>query len=486
MFGERLFRGLRLAGVVGLMAALALLAAPAAGISVAQQGASATPTPTLTAPPGFIRITVLPGESLATYVTRYGVSAQSIIAANPALKQNPNVIFPGQTLLIPDRTVTVVAPTATEAQVTATAASTATPSTPTVAPTNRPTNTVPPPTATLQAPPGFIAVRVASGETLITFVRRYGVSAQAIIAANPALQRDPNVLTIGQVLLIPIATPTAAAPAATATPESPGSGTPDASGFIEVVVQPGDTLLTFVQRYNVSAAAILAVNPALQRDPNLLQIGQRIRIPVAQARTATPVAPTVTPGGPTTTPLPASATPGSVLPTAPVLANSFQVTVRAGESLLVLSQRFGVRGAALLAANPQLGTGDNANIVFPGQVINIPLVRSTTPSRTTPFFYTIASGETLNSLATRFEIGAGTLQAANPGVSFNPGVEILVPAGPRLVTVRQGDELRTIAARYGTTVEFLLTGNSLPNPDRIYPGQLILIPIQYGAAPLPY
>jgi LysM repeat protein len=485
MLGVKSLRGLSLAGLLGLITALALLAAPAAGATVAQQGATATPSPTQTAPPGFIRITVLPGESLATYVTRYGVSAQAIIAANPALQQNPNVIFPGQTLLIPQSTTTVVAPTATGTQVTSTAAPTGTPRTPTAVPTSRPTNTVPPPTATLQAPSGFVAVRVAAGETLITFVRRYGVSAQAIIAANPALQRDPNVLTIGQVLLIPIVTPTAVAPVATATPV-PAGGTPNASGFIEVVVQPGETLLTFVQRYNVSASAILAVNPALQRDPNLLQIGQRIRIPIAQARTATPVAPTAAPGGPTTTPGPVTATPGSALPTAPALANSFQVTVRAGESLLVLSQRFGVRGAALLAVNPQLGTGENVNIVYPGQVINIPLVRSTTPSRTTPFFYTIQSGETINTLAGKFEIGAGTLQSANPGVSFNPGVEILVPAGPRLVTVRQGDELRTIAARYGVTVEFLLTSNSLPNPDRIYPGQLILIPIQYGAAPLAY
>jgi spore germination protein len=70
-------------------------------------------------------------------------------------------------------------------------------------------------------------------------------------------------------------------------------------------------------------------------------------------------------------------------------------------------------------------------------------------------------------------------------VTFSAGTTLLVPAGPHLYTVKAGDELRTIAARYGTTVEFLLTGNNLPNPDRIYIGQLIFIPVQYHAQPIP-
>ncbi len=445
---------IRWGGVFALVASLIFAGAASVQAAPAGQAATATPTATLAAPAGYTAVVVKAGETLATFVNRYKVSAQAIIAANPALQKDPNLLFPGQVLLIPT-TAATAAPTSASATQAA--------------------------TATLTAPAGFIAVRVQAGETLVTFVNRYKVSAQAIIAANPAIQRDPNVLSVGQVLLIPIAAPTVAATATAAAPAAtavPGSG-----GFVEVVVQPGDTLITYVNRYGVSAQAIIAANPAIQRDPNILQIGQRLRIPIAvptatKAASAAPTAVGTAVPGATATAV------NSALPVPPPLANAQQITLRAGESMLTISQRFGVSAGALLKANPQLG--DGSGLVYPGQKLNVPVARSTTPSRTTPFYYTLVSGDTLNSIGERFEISAQTLATANPGASYVVGSEILVPAGPHLVTVKQGDELRYIAARYGVTVEFLLKGNSLPNPDKIYPGQLIFIPIQYDRAPLAF
>ncbi len=474
---------IRWGGALALMAGVAFAGAQSVQAAPAGQASTATPTitstvtltptvtatptitqtpaptstATLSAPAGYTAVVVKAGETLATFVNRFKVSAQAIIAANPALQKDPNLIFPGQVLLIPTGSGTA-APTAAPG---ATA--------------------VPGATATLAAPAGYIAVRVQAGETLVTFVNRYKVSAQAIIAANPAIQRDPNVLLIGQVILIPISAPPAAATATGAAPTAtslPGSG-----GFVEVVVQAGDTLITFVNRFGVSAQAIIAANPAIQRDPNILQIGQRLRIPVVAAtptRGATPVATVVGTAVPAATVT--AVNPG--LPVPPPLASAQQITLRAGESLLTISQRYGVTAGALLKANPQLG--DASGLVYPGQSINVPVARSTTPSRTTPFYYTLVSGDTLNSVGERYEISAQTLAAANPGAPFTVGSEILVPAGPHLVTVKVGDELRFIAARYGVTVEFLLKGNSLPNPDKIYPGQLIFIPIQYDRAPLAF
>lgn len=463
-----------------LVAGLAFASAQSVEASPAAQAATPTPTATLTstatlvptqtptaapsatatlsAPAGFTAVVVKSGETLATFVNRYKVSAQAIIAANPALQKDPNLIFPGQVLLIPNAAATTAA--------TAVSASTA----------------VPGATATLAAPAGFIAVKVQAGETLVTFVVRYKVSAQAIIAANPALQKDPNLLQVGQVLLIPLSAPTSAA----TLPAGVATATPVAAvgGAIEVIVQPGDTLLTYVSRYGVSAQAIITANPALQRDPNLLQIGQRIVIPPLAA-TAVPL-PTSAVAAPAPTSAAVATVPPVVvgLPVPPPLANAQQITLKAGESLLTLSQRYGVSAVALLRANPQLG--DATGLVYPGQKINVPVARSTTPSRTTPFYYTLVSGDTLNSVGERFEISPLTIVSANPGVTYTVGTELLIPAGPRLVTVRAGDELRFIAARYGVTVEFLLQGNSLPNPDRIYPGQQIFIPIQYDRAPLAF
>ena len=41
--------------------------------------------------------------------------------------------------------------------------------------------------------------------------------------------------------------------------------------------------------------------------------------------------------------------------------------------------------------------------------------------------------------------------------------------------VQKGDSLWTIAKRYHTTIENILAVNEIDDPDRIYPGQKLLI-----------
>ena len=50
--------------------------------------------------------------------------------------------------------------------------------------------------------------------------------------------------------------------------------------------------------------------------------------------------------------------------------------------------------------------------------------------------------------------------------------------------VQWGENLSYIAARYGTTVHAIVQANSIPNPNRIYPGQRLIIPCgsTYGPA----
>jgi LysM repeat protein len=66
-------------------------------------------------------------------------------------------------------------------------------------------------------------------------------------------------------------------------------------------VQPGDSLGTIAQQYEVSIAAILSVNEL--DDPDTLYVGQRLNIPVGPLPTSTPFIPTatITPS-PTSTP----------------------------------------------------------------------------------------------------------------------------------------------------------------------------------------
>ncbi|MDQ3693759.1 MAG: LysM peptidoglycan-binding domain-containing protein [Chloroflexota bacterium] len=64
-------------------------------------------------------------------------------------------------------------------------------------------------------------------------------------------------------------------------------------------------------------------------------------------------------------------------------------------------------------------------------------------------------------------------------VTATPGVPA-APAGPRTVeqryVVREGDTLSTIAARFDVTEPALLATNDLSDPDRIMIGQELVIP----------
>ena len=60
-------------------------------------------------------------------------------------------------------------------------------------------------------------------------------------------------------------------------------------------------------------------------------------------------------------------------------------------------------------------------------------------------------------------------------------------AGPQWITVNPGDTLYSIAMRHGTTVQALMAANNLPNPNFVYSGQRLLIPMSTyeNAAPAP-
>ncbi|KAB3530468.1 LysM peptidoglycan-binding domain-containing protein [Alkaliphilus serpentinus] len=94
----------------------------------------------------------------------YGIQLNQLIAANPQVT-NPNIISPGQELCIPIE----ITPT-------------------------------PPPTEF--CPNGTIYI-AQQGDTLFLISRRYGITVQKLIEANPQIP-DPNILEVGQRVCIPI------------------------------------------------------------------------------------------------------------------------------------------------------------------------------------------------------------------------------------------------------------------------------------------
>lgn len=162
-------------------------------------------------PPSGSPYVIQPGDTLWLLGLRYGIPWQAIAAANPGL--DPYNLIPGQSIVIPSRTTT-------------------------------------PP----GQPPGQTYV-VQPGDTLWLIAQRYGISLDALIAANPGV--NAWWLMPGQTLRLPAG----AAPRPVRTH----------------IIRPGDTLYLLGLWYGTSWQAILAANPGV--DPYNLVPGQPIVVP---------------------------------------------------------------------------------------------------------------------------------------------------------------------------------------------------------------
>ncbi len=138
---------------------------------------------------------------------------------------------------------------------------------------------------------GAIVHTLRSGETLPALARQYGVSEEALTAAN---QLSNTPLRVGMEIVIPPVSRTAAAPVPAevaqflqppaTTPATAASGVPSAGGTAGVsasgqtyTVQSGDNPYKIARDHGVSMEALLQLNGI--EDPRRLQIGQVLEIP---------------------------------------------------------------------------------------------------------------------------------------------------------------------------------------------------------------
>lgn len=159
--------------------------------------------------------------------------------------------------------------------------------------------------------PGGFLYEIRPGDTFWALARRFGVSLDAILAANPGV--DPRNLQIGQLVCIPGQVPPPVPPPYPPPVYCPG-GTP-------YVIQRGDTLYRIALRFGTTVDALLRANPGI--DPRNLQIGQVICVPVP-----IPIPPTC---------------PGGVL-----------YVIVPGDTIYLIALRYGTTVEAILAANPGL------------------------------------------------------------------------------------------------------------------------------------
>ncbi|UNC91884.1 LysM peptidoglycan-binding domain-containing protein [Candidatus Contubernalis alkaliaceticus] len=216
---------------------------------------------------------------------------------------------------------------------------------------------------------GATSYQAIPGDSLWKIAKSYNVSVEQLKAVN---NLNTNQILVGQVLNIP-----------------------DTAKPAVHKVQPGDTLWILAQRYNVSVEQLKTAN---NLKSNEIMVGQALTIP----------------GG---------------------MVNLAIHRVQAGDTLFNIAQRYGSNVSSIMSLNQLTST-----LIYPGQVLNIP----------------------------------GPSQAGSPSGSQESGSNTLTQQGV-VYTVKSGDTLSTLANRFNTNIQAIMQTNRL-NSQLLMVGQLLVIP----------
>lgn len=162
---------------------------------------------------------------------------------------------------------------------------------------------------------GQTAYIIKPGDTLFSISRQFGVSMQAIAAANNIV--NPNLIYAGQTIIIPDSTDTGVSGGANSPPPVPPPVTNPSPtvGGSTYIVKRGDTLYKIAVSHGVTIASLIQTNGITNR--NLIYAGQVLTIPGGSASPGNgstgqaPPPPAPQPPPPATVPPPAPVPPPS-------------------------------------------------------------------------------------------------------------------------------------------------------------------------------
>jgi len=215
------------------------------------------------------------------------------------------------------------------------------------------------------------------------------------------------------------------------------------------IVKSGDSLWSIANRYGVTVAELKALN---NLTTNNLSVGQVLRIPTIEVEDDTDT------------------------------SDDNTYVVKSGDSLWSIANRYGTTVSELMRINNL--TSSNLQI---GQTLILMENGSSEMANT----YMVKSGDSLWSIANRYETTVDTLRALNnltsnvlmigqvlkvPASSLDAGVE----TGENTYTVKSGDSLWNIANRYGITVDTLKNLNNLSS-NTLMIGQILKVPSSESA-----
>ncbi|SJN19573.1 putative secreted protein [Microbacterium esteraromaticum] len=201
----------------------------------------------------------------------------------------------------------------------------------------------------------------------------------------------------------------------------PSTAQPSTARQTTYTIKPGDTVSSIAARHGLPTADVLALNGLGWR--SVIYPGQKLRL----SAKAQPAAPKPAPKATAAKPAPKPAAPAATH------------TVVRGDTVYAIAAKYRTTVASIIAAN---GLGSSA-IIYPGQ---------------------------------KLRVGAASAKpAAKPAPQHAPKPAPAPAAKPKAHTVALGDTLFSIAQRYDITVAVLLSANGLASGSIIYPGQALLL-----------
>ena len=196
------------------------------------------------------------------------------------------------------------------------------------------------------------------------------------------------------------------------------------------IVKKGDTLYSIARDNNLSVSELKKLNNLTS---NTLSIGQRLKI-----KSDTTISP--------------------IEPTQPTDTSNIY-TVKSGDSLYSIARKYNVTVNDLINYNNL-----KSNVLSIGQQIRIPS-STTNAGETSSNIYTVKSGDSLYSIARKYNVTVNDLMKYNNLTSnlLSIGQQIRIPTSgtSNTYTVKSGDSLYSIAKKYNTTVDRLKSKNNL-------------------------
>ena len=256
---------------------------------------------------------------------------------------------------------------------------------------------------------------VSKGDSLWSISKKFNITVEELKAAN---NLSSNLLNIGQKLVIPTKE------------EEPIPGE-----YTVYIVKSGDNLYSIANKYDITVNDLIEYN---NLSGTTLSIGQQLFIPVVSEDES----------------------------------QYDTYTVKSGDSLYQIANRYNTTANELMNIN-NLST----NVLSIGQKILVPKT-SVQPPIGNEITYTVKSGDSLYQIANRYGISVNELKNYNNLTSnlLSIGQTLKIPTASEGITyvVKSGDNLYNIANEYNTTVDEIKRKNNLAS-NLLNIGQILII-----------